>query len=110
MLYDLNRQLDEIKAERDSAIEKGKELGREMAEKEKNAEIKAINAENSYKYSLLESELKSANATITDLHERINDLTDMLNAATEKNQELAKEVVAAMSIKAPVYNTNTTEK
>ena len=102
--------MDEIKAERDSAIEKGKEIGREMAEKEKDAQIKAINAENSYKYSLLESELKSANATITDLHERINDLTDMLNAATEKNQELAKEVVAAMSIKAPVYHTNTTEK
>ena len=36
--------------------------------------------------------------------------SDMLNAATEKNQELAKEVVAAMSIKAPVYHTNTTEK
>lgn len=109
-LNEIQRQMDEIKAERDSAIEKGKEIGREMAEKEKDAQIKAINAENSYKYSLLESELKSANATITDLHERINDLTDMLNAATEKNQELAKEVVAAMSIKAPVYHTNTTEK
>lgn len=109
-LEEIQSQMDEIKAERDSAIEKGKEIGREMAEKEKDAQIKAINAENSYKYSLLESELKSANATITDLHERINDLTDMLNAATEKNQELAKEVVAAMSIKAPVYHTNTTEK
>lgn len=110
VLYDLNHQIDALKAERDSAIEKGKELGREMAEKEKNAEIKTIKAENSYKYSLIEAELKSANATITDLHERINDLTDMLNVAQEKNQELAKEVVSAMSIKAPVYNTNTTEK
>lgn len=109
-MYDLNRQIDALKAERDSAIEKGKEIGREMAEKEKNAEIKTIKAENSYKYSLIENELKSANATIADLHERINDLTDMLNVAQEKNQELAKEVVSAMSIKAPVYNTNTTEK
>lgn len=109
-LEEIQSQMDEIKAERNYAIEEGKEIGREMAEKEKDAQIKAINAENSYKYSLLESELKSANATITDLHERINDLTDMLNAATEKNQELAKEVVAAMSIKAPVYHTNTTEK
>lgn len=109
-LNEIQRQMDEIKAERDSAIEKGKEIGREMAEKEKNAEIKTIKAENSYKYSLIENELKSANATIADLHERINDLTDMLNVAQEKNQELAKEVVSAMSIKAPVYNTTTTEK